>query len=164
MKTEGRFDPKVDIEYGAILACAGLLGMRCRSEPAALRWEHVNFNKGFITVPHVKTAARITPIYADAADVLRKYHDHLGNPENGLMFPNMPVASTLYMRFQRVFCRKVNKPHQRLRSSCESYLVNEAGFAITDVSRWLGHDPATAMKYYNQSTPATLERALLVVS
>ncbi len=153
---------KADVEYGAILVCAGLLGMRTRSEPAALRWEHINFDKGFITVPAVKTASRITPIYADAAEVLRKYHAYRGCPESGLVFPNMPTPSTLYRRIKKVFVfgREILKPYQRLRSSCESYLVNDAKFAITDVSRWLGHNPITAMKYYNQSTPETLERAL----
>ncbi|MDB4370684.1 hypothetical protein N9Z44_01135 [Mariniblastus sp.] len=153
---------KVDPEYGAILALAGLCGMRCPSEPEVIRWEHVNFGRGVINVPAVKTAARITPIYADATEVLKTYHDSLGNPESGLLFPALPVHSTLYNRFQSEFGRKVKNPHQRLRSSCESFLVNEAGFAITDVSRWLGHDPMTAMKFYNQSTPATLERALAV--
>jgi integrase len=151
---------KVGIEYGAILACAGLLGRRCRSEPAALRWEHLNFDKGFITVPAVKTASRITPIYADAAEVLRRYHANRGCSETGLVFPNLPVQSTLYRRIKKAFGRQIDNPYQRLRSSCESYLVNDTKFALTDVSRWLGHDPITAMKYYNQSTPETLERAL----
>ena len=150
---------RVDVEFGAVLACAGLLGMRTRSEPAVLRWEHIDFNKNLVSIPAVKTHARLSPLYADAKAVLVKYHESKGCPKSGLVFPELQTASTLWLRATTVFGREIRKPFQRLRSSCESYLVNEAGFSLTDCSRWLGHSPLTAMKNHNQTSPATLERA-----
>lgn len=153
---------RVDIEFGAVLCCAGLLGMRCRSEPAVLQWSNIDLDKNLISIPSVKTKARVSPIYADAKQVLVKYWQSEGCPSEGLVFPNLQVPSTLYLRTSKVFGREIKKPLQRLRSSCESYLVNEAGFAITDVSRWLGHSPLTAIKHYNQASNSTLERAMML--
>ena len=85
-----------------------------------------------------------------------------GCPSDGLVFPRLQAGATLFKKTSIVFGRKFSKPLQRLRSSCETYLVNEAGFALTDGSRWLGHNPATALKYYKQSSPATLERAMML--
>lgn len=136
-----------------VLCCAGLLGMRTRSEPAVLRWENVDFDKNLISIPAVKTKVRITPLYADAKTVLMRYWDFEGCPSDGLVFPRLHAGATLFTKTSTVFGRKISKPLQRLRSSCETYLVNEAGFALTDVSRWLGHNPATALRYFEVLQP-----------
>lgn len=151
---------RLDAQFGLAVAMAGLLGMRTPSEQESLDWANVDWGRKLLRIPANKTKARLSPIYGDAMPFFVRYWEEQGRPSSGEMFPSSVNRNTCRHRVLKGFGRDIEAPFRRLRSSCESYLVNDAGFALTDVSRFLGHSPMTAALAYNQLTPETLERAV----
>ena len=150
---------KLDAQFGLAIALAGLLGLRCPSEPQSLDWRHVDWSRKVLHIPKNKTKARISPIYGDAMPFFLAHWEAEGKPSSGKMLKDV-TRNTCRLRVLKGFGRTIEAPFRRLRSSCESYLVNDAMFSLTDVSRFLGHSPLTASMSYNQLTSDTLAKAV----
>ena len=159
-----------DIRWRCLLGFAGLCGLRTRSEIAALRWEHIEWDDNTFTVPSVKTKTRTVPIFGDFRPLLEAYHqltikDDLLVVPSGLIFPQCPSQTQLTNRLKRTATKAGLqpwvKPWMNLRSSVETQLIRE-GFDLTTVSTWLGNSPDVARKHYLQVTPTDISKAAAV--
>jgi hypothetical protein len=150
-----------------LLGFAGLCGLRTRSEIAALRWEHIEWDDNTFTVPSVKTKTRTVSIFGDFRPLLEAYHqltirdDPLVVP-SGPVFQQCPSQTQLTNRLKRTATKAGLQPWVRpwmnLRSSVETQLIRE-GFDLTTVSTWLGNSPDVARKHYLQVTPSDIAKA-----
>lgn len=95
VKARQRYVPKESIKrlieianpsWQAILGLARYGGLRCPSEVVSLRWDHINWAQGRITVPSPKTerygkGTREIPLFPDLKSVLTQVRE-LQDPGN----------------------------------------------------------------------------------
>ncbi len=146
----------------AYLACAGLLGMRCKSEPLALDWSDVNWANSYIEIPRVKTKARTCPLFSDGRKFLELWWISCGRPESGSVFSSVPCTRTVQRWLPRLFDMEFQKPMINLRSSCESHLINVEGLPVHEVTSWIGNSPRIFQNHYFQANKQIFDLALKV--
>jgi integrase len=163
--------------WRVIVALARYGGLRCPSEVLSLKWEHVNFETGRMTVPSCKTehhpgrAYRVCPIFAE----LRPHLDEAfelaadgaeyvvpGDYRLAALKPGGWVNSNLRTTFEKIVRRAGLQPWPRLfhnlRASRETDLMQS--FPIHVVTAWLGNTPKIALAHYLQTLDADFERAV----
>jgi integrase len=143
-------------ELVVIIKLALSTGMR-RDEVLFLKWEWVNLQEGFITLPltHTKSKkSRRVPINAVVRQILREANLESGRPEKGLVFH---VSSTDYGSrtwLQRAFkeaCTRAGIEGVRfhdLRHTTATRLV-EAGIPLHAVAELLGHSSVRMTERYS---------------
>lgn len=160
-----------------IIALSRFAGLRCPSEVLSLKWEHVDFETGRMTVPSCKTehlpgkAYRVVPIFA----ALRPYLDEAfelatdgaeyvvpGDHRQAAMKPGGWNNCNLRTTFEKIIRRAGLKPWPRLshnlRASCETNLA--ATFPMHVVCGWIGNSPDVARRHYLQTLDADFDRAV----
>jgi integrase len=160
-----------------IIALSRFAGLRCPSEVLSLKWEHVNFETGRMTVPSCKTehlpgkAYRVVPIFAE----LRPYLDEAfelaadgaeyvvpGNHRKAALKPGGWNSCNLRTTFEKIVRRAGLQPWPRLfhnlRTSCETDLA--AAFPMHVVCGWIGNSPDVARRHYLQTLEADFDRAV----
>ena len=158
--------PAKQINLLTVFALARWGGMRCPSEPAVLKWGHIDWKKGRITVLSPKTGKRETPIFPELRPFLATAFRHaeaLGRA--GACDPVVTRGdgatnwrSALEDAIRRAGMEPWPKLFQNLRSTRETELMKQ--FPIATACKWLGNSAKVALAHYNQVTDADFEAAL----
>jgi integrase len=165
-----------DSEWKAIVALSRYGGLRCPSETLSLRWEHIDWEKGRITVISPKTAhhpgggQRTIPMFPELVGPLRDAFESAPEGASHVITRHRSTADSesgwrgcnLRTRFEKIICRAGLTPWPRLfhalRASCETELVER--FPVQVVTAWLGNSPKVALKHYLRVLPEHFDRAL----
>jgi len=153
-------------EWRLIVALARFGGLRTPSETFALKWEHVDWERGRITVQSPKTKryvghdTRVIPIFPELLPYLKEQFD----PEQIFVIPSYrETKKNLRTRFQRIIKRAGLTPwprlFQNLRSTRQTEL--EETFPTQVVTSWMGNSEKVAKKHYLQVTDEHFAKGLM---
>jgi integrase len=156
-----------DDEWRLIVALARYGGFRIPSELVALKWEHIDWEAGRITVTSIKTEhhegheTRETPIFPELRPYLEKWRDQSARNEGWVFSRRWSKSTNLRTPFMRILRKAKVKPWPKLfqnqRSSRETELLKE--FPVHVVCAWLGNTPRVALKHYAQVTDEDFKKA-----
>ena len=153
-------------EWAALCVLARYQGLRVPSEPRALRWSDVDFEKKLIHVTAQKTKnERTMPLFKETPPILERLQE---NQKRAGTFNDSPFVlrrvrmvtnpgTTFKKIVQRAGVEDYPKPFQNLRASAATDVNRK--FGTTAESRWIGHGAAIAEGHYLMVDPETLERA-----
>jgi integrase len=132
----------------AIIRLLVLTGAR-RNEIAALKWEHVDFERGALRLPDSKTGAKIVPLGAPAIAVLARLSRREGSP---WVFPAATgeghhVGIPRVWRRLKVIAELTNLRLHDLRHGFASVAVAD-GSSLYLLGKVLGHKQATTTARY----------------
>ena len=147
-----------DDEWRAIVALSRYAGLRCPSEVVGLRWGHVNWERGRLTVPSPKTsghdghAARVVPIAPELRPLLQTLFDRAPIGDHPILPRLKDPKINLRTMFDKIVTRAGLTPWPRLfhnmRASCATDWVEK--YPAHVVAGWLGHSPLIAATHYLQ--------------
>lgn len=159
-----------DVWWRLLVALARFAGLRTPSEPFALRWEDVNWERQRFTVGSPKTGIRVVPIFPllrpylnaawEAAEPGAEYvlpRDFRPNPQLGKISIGCAIRIAFMRMIRRAGFVPWRQPWHALRASCESDLA--AAFPLAIVAKWLGNSPTVAMRHYIDTTDVSFEAA-----
>lgn len=150
-------------------------GLRAK-EGVNLTWDDVDLNKGYMRFINKRGANiksgkdRSIPIRKELKPILVKWHEFLGKPKDGYVFP----SATGLNRFQKMspgsvsrsfkkFVREANLPESitlhGLRHTCGTELLRK-GVPINQVSSFLGHSSVEVTQIYEHLDETDLKRTL----
>lgn len=152
-------------------------GLRCPSEVLSLEWSHVDWERDRIYVPSPKTEryagkeSRTIPIFEDLRPFLEEAFglaqegqthvvpgNHLSKAQGAHGWKNCNLRTAFGKLLKKAGVTAWPRMFHNLRSSCETELMEK--FPVHVVSKWLGHDPAIALKHYSQTTDEHFAEAL----
>ncbi len=151
-----------DRELRAVMALSRWGGLRTPSEPFALRWEQIDWQRRRITVPGVKTKIRQIPLFPELVPVLGGLRDRAGMEE--FLFPGLRRFSDANLRKRMgQLIRLAGIPiwpklFQNLRSSRQTEL--EERFPRKTVCEWMGNSEQVADQHYLQVREEHFEAAV----
>ncbi len=167
--------------WRTIIALSRIAGLRCPSEVLLLKWEHVDFVAGRMTVTSPKTehhegrAYRVVPIFAelrpyleDAFELAEPGEAYVVGGKQGETYrrssqgKNGWVNCNLRTTFEKII-RRANLPQwprlfHNMRASCETDLMQDHGIHV--VTAWLGNTPKIALQHYLQTLERDFEKAI----
>ena len=150
-------------------------GFRAK-EGVNLTWNDVNLKSGYIRVLNkdglnTKTGIdRSIPIRKELKPILKKWHEFLGKPKDGYVFP----SATGLNRFQKMNPGAVSRSFKKfvrkaklsesitlhgLRHSCGTELLRK-GVPINQVRSFLGHSSVEVTQIYEHLDETDLKRTL----
>jgi integrase len=148
-----------DPEWQLLLALARYGGLRTPSEPLALEWADVNWERQRFRVVAPKTehedgGERWVPLFPELLPYLEEAFDRAAPGAVHVITRWRDTAKNLRTGLLRILRRAGVKPwprlYQNLRSSRETELCER--FPIHVVAEWLGNSPKTALAHYTQTT------------
>lgn len=156
-----------DAEWRLLFALCRFGGLRCPSEPLALRWGDVDWERGRLRVPSPKTehhdgkGYRWIPVFPELRPHLDAAFDAAKPGTEHVITRYRDANANLRTQFNRIV-RKAGlepwqKPFQNLRSTRETELSET--FPMHVVCAWIGNSEAVAKKHYLQVTDEHFERA-----
>ncbi len=166
-----------DAEWRLILALARFGGLRTPSEPLSIKWGHIDWELGRITVTSPKTEhhegreSRVIPMFPElrpyleacweAAEEGAEYIIAKHRPKsvrNGDGWKNANLRTMLAKVFKRAGLELPPKPWNNLRASRATELAEQYPGHVA--AAWLGHTEEIANAHYRQVLPAHFEKAL----
>ena len=152
-----------DVELKAIIALSRWGGLRTPSEPFALQWSHIDWDRSRITVPAIKTRQRELPLFPELVPFLRALHDR--DVPNLFLFPRLRQFSDANLR--KLMTRLIElsdltvwpKLFQNIRSSRQTEL--EERFPRKTVCEWMGNSETVADQHYLQVLDEHFDRAVV---
>lgn len=152
-------DEAPDAEWRALIVLARWGGLRTPSEPFALRWGDVDWDRGVLRVSspklahHEAFAERSAPLFPECRAALLELFE-LAEPGTEFVFDRLRRGSdNPRQHFGRLIRRAGLQPWPRpwhnLRASRETELLRE--YELATVARWLGHSVAVAARHYVDS-------------
>jgi len=150
-----------DASWRLLFALARWGGLRVVSEPRALEWGHVDWERNRLNVPAPKTAhiagheSRVIPIFPELAPLLREVFEQAPEGER-FVLPMLQHQTSAALRKPMLAAikRAGVKPWRRLwhnlRSTRQTEL--EQTFPSHVVCAWLGNNRDTARRHYLQVT------------
>jgi len=155
-----------DGRWRAFFPLSLYLGTR-KGELLSARWEHVDLERGELTLPRATTKGGRTvvlPLSAPAIDILKTLPSRETSP---WVFPSTSSASGHLSSPKSVWKRLVKRaglvdarPHD-LRRTVGSWLAGE-GYSLTVIGRALGHRSLSATQVYARLDTAVVRAALEV--
>ena len=151
-----------DVELRAVIALSRWAGLRTPSEPFALEWSHIDWQRLRITVPAVKTKQRELPLFPELLPFLQALQ---GQAEDSFLFPRLSRFTDSNLRKQmsglirRSGMAVWPKLFQNIRSSRQTEL--EERFPRKTVCCWMGNSETVADQHYLQVLEEHYERAVL---
>ena len=148
------------VEWKLVVGLARYAGLRCPSEIGAVTCDHVNWEKGRLTVLAKKTehhggdhAVRVVPICPELRALLDEAFE-LAEPGETLVAPMAGrKGANLRAQMNRIITNSGHEPWprlmQNLRASCETDWVER--FPSHVVAKWLGNSPKAAAQHYLMS-------------
>jgi integrase len=141
-----------DAQWRLIFALSRWGGLRCPSEHLALRWSHVDWVAGRLTVPQPKTAhhgkpERIVPLFPE----LRPYLEDAFEPGAEWVITRYRAASAnLRTQFERILKRAGLTTWPRLFHNLRATRQTELSdrFPQHVVSAWMGNSERIAERHY----------------
>lgn len=155
-----------DAEWRLIFALCRFGGLRCPSEVLELRWEHIDWEHGRMTVLSPKTkragkASRVAPIFAELRPYLEEAWEKAEPGAEHVISRYRDRNVNLRTQLERIITRAGlvawDKPFQNLRSTRETELSQT--FPLHVVCAWIGNTARIASKHYLQVTDADFQRA-----
>lgn len=148
-KIAGNADPTTR----ALIYLARFAGLRVPSEPLALKWEHIDWAEGKITILAPKTGHRIAPLFPEIREPLQILWESalVGSI---YVFPRArsSAATVWRAKLEKAILASSVKPWpklwQNLRASCRTDL--ESRFPAFVCNAWLGHSSKVAEKHYSR--------------
>ncbi len=166
-----------DAEWRLLLALARFGGLRTPSEPLSLKWGHVDWEHGRITVPcpkleHIEgRETRVIPLFPELrpfleeafelADAGADYVISKHRPQsvrNGDGWQNANLRKMLTTIFKRAGLDVPPKAWNNMRASRATELAEQ--FPGHVAAQWLGHTEEIANAHYRQVLPEHFEKAL----
>jgi hypothetical protein len=155
-----------DHEWRLLLALARYGGLRTPSEPLALEWTDVNWERQRFRVIAPKTehqdgGERWVPLFPELKPFLEDAWDRAKPGQTYVITRWRDTEKNLRTGLNRILRRAGVKPwprlYQNLRASRETELAES--FPIHVVAEWLGNSPKTALAHYTQVTEEHYQRA-----
>ena len=152
-----------DVELRAVIALSRWAGLRTPSEPFALEWSHIDWERLRITVPAVKTKLRELPLFPELVPYLKTLHK--SGVQNLFVFPRLRQFTDANLRKQmsRLIRRSGMmvwpKLFQNIRSSRQTEL--EERFPRKTVCAWMGNSETVADQHYLQVLDEHFDRAVV---
>jgi integrase len=153
-------------EWQLLFALCRYGGLRCPSEPLALRWGDIDWERERITVHSPKTAdhdgkdARIIPLFPELRTYLDAAYDAAPEGEEFVITMRRDAKTNLRTRFEKIIRRAGLAPwpklFQNLRSTRETELAET--FPVHVVCAWMGNSQPVAAKHYLQVTDEHFQR------
>jgi len=167
--------------WRTVIALSRFAGLRNPSEVLSLKWEHVNFATGRMTVPSPKTehhagrAYRTVPIFArlrpyldDAYDLAEQGEVYVIGGTTGVGYRaasdrpggwmNANMRTTFLKIVRRAGLQAWPRLFHNLRASCETDLMQD--HPIHAVCSWLGNTPTVALRHYLQVIDGDFNKAI----
>jgi integrase len=156
-----------DNEWRLLFALCRFGGLRCPSEPLALRWGDVDWERSRIRVSSPKTEHhdgkdhRWIPIFPELRPYLDAAWDAAKPKAEFVITRYRNANANLRTQFNRIV-RKAGlepwqKPFQNLRSTRETELSES--YPMHVVCAWIGNSESVAKKHYLQVTDGHFEKA-----
>lgn len=148
-----------DHEWRLVLALARYGGLRTPSEPLALAWSDINWERGRFRVVAPKTASldggeRWVPLFPELLPHLEEAFERAAPGTVHVVTRWRDGGQNLRTGLLRILRRAGVKPwprlFQNLRSSRETELAER--FPLHVCADWLGNSPKTALAHYTQVT------------
>jgi integrase len=156
-----------DHEWRLLLVLARYGGLRTPSEPLALEWTDVNWERDRFRVIAPKTehqdgGERWVPLFPELRPYLEEAFERAAPGAVHVITRWRDSAKNLRTGLLRILRRAGMKAwprlYQNLRSSRETELAES--FPIHVVAEWLGNSPKTALAHYTQVTEDHYRKAL----
>ena len=145
-----------DAQWRLIIALARYGGLRTPSETLALKWEHINWEQGRITVPSPKTEhhagrdRRVIPLFRELSPLLMEVFEQAEPGVTWIITRYRSPSCNLRTQFERILKRAGVSPWPKLfhnlRASRATELCNE--YPAHVVADWLGHSEDIAREFY----------------
>lgn len=156
-----------DVEWKLLIALSRYGGLRVPSEPLALTWQDVDWERKRIVIHSVKTehhvgkATRIIPMFPEIESRLRDVFDAAPDGSTHVITRYRSTTQNLRTQFERIITRAGVTPWPKLwhnlRASRQTELARD--YPIHVVCQWIGNSKDVAMDHYLQTTDADYERA-----
>lgn len=155
-----------DPELRTIIALSRWGGLRTPSEPFALQWQHIDWERLRITVPAVKTKVRELPLFPELVPYLQELLAGAQNQlPDGYLFPRLKQFSDSNLRKQMkqtivsAGLAPWPKIFHNLRASRQTEL--EERFPRKTVCEWMGNSETVADQHYLQVLDEHFDRAVV---
>ncbi|MEM9347619.1 MAG: phage integrase SAM-like domain-containing protein [Planctomycetota bacterium] len=161
-------DELPDAQWRLLFALARWGGLRVGSEPRALTWSDVDWERRRLNVPSPKTEhhagqeSRLIPLFPEIAGPLQEVYD--AAPEGqALVLPFLVDRTDASLRkimlpaIKRAGAKPWPKLWTALRATRDTELRDK--FPGHVVSQWIGHDQRVAERHYLQVTDKHFEQA-----
>ncbi|MCE9605333.1 MAG: tyrosine-type recombinase/integrase [Planctomycetia bacterium] len=156
-----------DTQWRLLFSLARWGGLRTPSEPLALTWNDIDWEKNRIRVSCIKTehhdgrAERFIPIFPELRPHLETvFHDPNGGNEfviTRYRNDNSNLRTQMHRIIRRAGLTPWEKTFQNLRSTRETELAEV--YPLHVVCSWLGHSPKVALRHYTQTTDEHFAKA-----
>jgi integrase len=157
-----------DHEWRLLIALCRFAGLRNPSETISLKWEHINWEHGRMTVPSPKTEhhpggeSRVVPIFADLQPYLEEAWERASEGQEYVLNRWRSTTVNHRTQFQKIIRRAGLNPWPRLfhnlRSTCQTEL--EEHFPSHVVCSWIGNSIQVAREHYLQITEDHFAKAV----
>ncbi len=168
LEEEGELCKAIGPIYAPWIRLATLTGMR-QMEQFSLRWEHVDLERGILTIPHTKAGgARYVHLNGEAVAILRKITSWM---TSRWVFPSENAGTHIDPRhfYARVFLPTVKRlglegvTWHTLRHTFASRLAM-AGTTEQEIATCLGHSTTALVRRYAHLSPSHLKGVVERVS
>ncbi len=156
-----------DNQWRLLFALARFGGLRVPSEPLALTWDCVDWERNRLTIRSPKTAhfegkeSRVIPLFPELRTYLETAFEEAEPGTTFVVTRYRDTSANLRTHMHRIIRRAGLTPwpktFQNLRATRETELAEE--FPIHVVTSWLGNSQPVAMKHYLQVTDEHFARA-----
>ncbi|MEO1528795.1 MAG: tyrosine-type recombinase/integrase [Planctomycetota bacterium] len=146
------------------LALGRFAGLRTDSEVRTMKWSHVDFDAGTLTIiDSKKKKPRVMPLFDRIREELERQHAVTGETRfvaSAEMRSSSSSANFGKIRdaIKRSGQEQWQRTRQNLRTSCENDLLEL--FDERLVTHWLGHCTAVSRKHYQKLRPADYLNAI----
>jgi integrase len=155
-----------DVELRAIIALSRWGGLRTPSEPFALQWQHIDWQRQRITVPAVKTKLRELPLFPELVPYLTVLMNAAADqsPAGHLInrlsqFSDSNLRKQLTQTILSAGSAPWPKIFHNLRASRQTEL--EERFPRKTVCEWMGNSESVADRHYLQVLDEHFDRAVV---
>ena len=155
-----------DVELRAIIALSRWGGLRTPSEPFALQWQHIDWQRQRITVPAVKTKLRELPLFPELVPYLTVLMNAAADqsPAGHLInrlsqFSDSNLRKQLTQTILSAGSAPWPKIFHNLRASRQTEL--EERFPRKTVCEWMGNSETVADQHYLQVLEEHYDRAVV---
>jgi integrase len=164
----GVIDACPSSEWKLVAALARFGGLRTPSEPFALKWSDINWEKDKIVVHSPKTEhheggnCRIIPLFPELKPYLEQCFEEAQEGSVYVVEGLRKGCGNIGPQFGKIIKRAGLKPWPKvfhnLRASRETELADE--YPIQVVCDWIGNSPQVASRHYLQTTEEHFRKAM----
>jgi len=148
-----------DSQWRLLFALSRFGGLRCPSEHMALKWGDIDFERGRIRVPSVKTekqgkASRAIPMFPELRRALLDVFTEAAPGTEWVITRYRDTSANLRTQLGRIMRRAALEPWPKLWHNLRATRQTELAetYPIHVVCAWLGNSRAVAQEHYLQIT------------